>query len=474
MSGWKEIIYSHLPVALQNLACTAQGFSQRRLRYGGEFRQLLDWLDQSQWWTAEEIKTYQEAQLRQLVAHAYASVPYYRRVFDERKLRPGDIRTLADLEKLPVLTKEEVRRHFKEMVSSDVDYKRLTFCHTSGTTGKSLQFYQEARAIQFRWAVWWRHRQRFGINFDAPYATFTGLAAVPLDQLQPPFWRENRSMRQTIFTMHHIVPAKVQAIVERLNRGGFTYYAGYPSILFVLAGLIEEAGCEITAPPRVIFTGAENLYDHQREVMARVFKAPVTDEYGFSEGCGNAARCEDDLFHEDFEFGILECGNAERIDEQTQQGRILATGFASQAMPFIRYDVGDIGTWQFCDCLCGRQSNVLNRIDGRIEDFVITPEGRRILRFDYVFKDTQNIRDAQVVQREASGICLRIVRRAGYSLADEELLRREIRDCVSVRLAVEFEYVDEIEREPNGKIRAVKSLIGHRFDQAAPQVSTRA
>ena len=258
-----------------------------------------------------------------------------------------------------------------------------------------------------------------------------------------------------------------------MNRGGFAYYAGYPSILFVLAGLIEEAGCEITAPPQVIFTGAENLYDHQREVMARVFKAPVTDEYGFSEGCGNAARCEHDLFHEDFEYGILECGNAERLDDQTQQGRILATGFASQAMPFIRYDVGDIGTWQLSDCLCGRKSNVLTRINGRIEDFVITPEGRRILRFDYVFKDTQNVRDAQVVQREPSGICLRIVRRAGYSMADEQLLRREIRDCVSARLAVEFEYVDEIEREPNGKIRAVKSLISHHLDQAAPQVSTQ-
>jgi phenylacetate-CoA ligase len=472
MPAWKEIIYPRLPLPLQNLACTAQGFSQRRLRYGGEFQERLDWLEQSQWWPAEAIKVYQEEQLRRLVAHAYATVPYYRRIFDERRLRPGDIRTPGDLDKLPVLTKEDVRRHFKEMVSSKADYKRLIFCHTSGTTGKSLHFYQEPRAIQFRWAVWWRHRRRFGIPFDAPFATFTGLAAVPLEQQPPPYWRENRAMHQTIFTMHHVVPSKVKAIVERLNRGGFAYYAGYPSILFVLAGLIEESGCEITAPPRVIFTGAENLYDYQREVMARVFKAPVTDEYGFSEGCGNAARCEHDLFHEDFEFGILECDNGERLDERTRQGRIIATGFAGQAMPFIRYDVGDVGTWQSSACSCGRQSQVLTAINGRVEDFVVTPEGRRILRFDYVFKDTQNIRDAQVVQREPSGICLRIVRRAGYSMADEELLRREVRNYVSARLAVEFEYVDEIEREPSGKIRAVKSLIGQRLDKAAPQVST--
>jgi phenylacetate-CoA ligase len=474
MSSWKESLYPRLPVRLQNLACAAQGYGQRRLRYGGEFHYLLDWLEQAQWWSAEEIRTYQEEQLRELVAHAYASVPYYRRVFDERRLRPDDIRTRADLGKLPLLTKEDVRHHYREMVSSEADRRRLILCHTSGTTGKSLHFYQEPRAIQFRWAVWWRHRRRFGVEFDAPYATFTGLAAVPLEQSVPPYWRENRAMRQTIFTMHHVVPSKVPAIVERLNRGGFTYYSGYPSILFVLAGLIEEAGCEITAPPRVIFTGAENLYDYQRDVIARIFKAPVTDEYGFSEGCGNAARCEHDLFHEDFEFGILESYDAERTAEGTRQGRIIATGFAGRAMPFIRYDVGDVGTWQANDCPCGRQSNVLSRVQGRVEDFVVTPEGRRILRFDYVFKDTQNVRDAQVVQHQPDGICLRIVRRADYSMADEEALRRSIRDSISARLAVEFDYVDEIEREPNGKIRAVKSLLNRQAGQAPAEVLTRA
>jgi phenylacetate-CoA ligase len=474
MPSWKEVIYPRLPVRLQNLACTAQGFSQRRLRYGGEFRRLLDWLEESEWWPAEELRAYQEEQLRRLVAHAYATTPYYRRVFDERRLRPDDIRTLDDLAKLPLLTKEDVRQHYREMVSSEADRRRLIFCHTSGTTGKSLHFYQEPRAIQFRWAVWWRHRRRFNVAFDAPYATFTGLAAVPLEQAAPPYWRENRAMHQTVFTMHHVVPSKVAAIVERLNRGGFVYYSGYPSILYVLAGLIEEAGREITAPPRVIFTGAENLYDYQREVIARVFKAPVTDEYGFSEGCGNAARCEHDLFHEDFEFGILESGDAERTAEGTRQGRIIATGFAGRAMPFIRYDVGDVGTWQAGDCVCGRRSNVLSRVQGRVEDFVVTPEGRRILRFDYVFKDTQNVRDAQVVQRQTGGVCLRIVRRAGYSLADEEALRRAIRDSISARLAVEFEYVDEIEREANGKIRAVKSLIGQQTDQVRAEASIRA
>src|SRR5262249_5848007 len=229
------------------------------------------------------------------------------------------------------------------------------------------------------------------------------------------------------------------------NAENFEYYSGYPSIIYVLASLIREEGLEIRNPPKVIFTGAENLYTNHRRIMSEVFKTKVTDEYGFSEGCGNASRCEEDLFHEDFEYGILECGDAEMVDSGTRRGRIIATGFGSFAMPFIRYEVGDIGTWKSTKCSCGRSSDVLTQIDGRMEDFVLTPEGRKILRFDYVFKDSVNVSDAQVVQKERGSIALRIVRRSSYSARDEEKLRTQIKHRVSAMLFVEFEYVDEIE-----------------------------
>jgi len=458
MSSWQESVYTHLPILLQNVACSIRGYQQKKLRYGGKFHKFLDWLEETEWWSRSEIESYQEEQLRRLMRHAYTTVPYYRKIMDPAGLRPDDISTIQDLSKLPILTKEDIT-NIDQFLSRSFKRSKLVLVHTSGTTGKSLQFYQEPRAIQFRWAVWWRHRLRFAIKFDAPYATFTGLPAVPLDQTRPPYWRQNWPMRQTVFTMHHIVPSKVKAIVGRLNRGGFTYYSGYPSILYALAVLIEEQGLEITVPPKVIFTGAETLYQDQRQVIARVFKAPVTDQYGFSEGAGNASRCQHDLFHEDFEYGILECVDPEQIDETKTRGRIVATGFASYAMPFIRYDVGDIGIWEKVVCPCGRQSKVLTRIEGRLEDYVITPEGNKIMRFDYIFKDTHHIKEAQVIQRELGSICLRIVRRPEYNTRDEAFLREEVKRRVSPRLKVQFEYVDEIEREPNGKFRAVKSLL---------------
>ena len=459
MNTWKDNIYPYLPIVLQNVACNYHGLVQRRLRYGGDFRNLLAWLEDSQWFSEEKIIEYQNNELLKLINHAYNTVTYYRRLFDKRNIKPRDIKSVEDLAKIPLLTKEDVNLHLNDLVSNKFSRKDIILSHTSGSTGKSLDFYLENRSFQFRWALWWRLRRRFGIEFDVPHAIFTGLTAIPLAQEKPPYWRENYVMHQTVFTMHHMIPAKVESIVNRLNRGGFHYYFGYPSIIYILASLIKEHGLAVTQPPKIIFTGAENLHHYQRRVISEVFGCPVTDHYGFTEGAGNASRCSHDNYHEDFEYGILECETPETSGENTQQGRIIATGFANYAMPFIRYDVGDIGEWRLERCPCGRQSKILSKIIGRKEDYIITPEGLKIRRFDYIFKDSHNIKEAQVMQNKFGSICLRIVRRAAYCKRDEELIKEEIKRKISNKLLVDFEYVDEIERLPNGKMQAVKCLL---------------
>src|SRR5262249_43323276 len=146
------------------------GLKQRKLRYSGAFQELLDWLEGSQWWTKDEIVEYQSTRLKKLIDHSYNTVPYYRRLFDNHKLKPADIKSPDDLYKIPVFTKEDVRKHSHDMLSRDAHIKNLVQNKTSGTTGKSLQFYLERRAVQFRWALWWRHRRRFGVRLNAKHA----------------------------------------------------------------------------------------------------------------------------------------------------------------------------------------------------------------------------------------------------------------------------------------------------------------
>lgn len=454
----KEEIYNVMPAFLQNLACTIKGNIEKKKRLGGNFTKYYKELLNSQWFSKENINALQVSNLRNLLIYCEQNIPYYQKQFRELNFVPKDLTSIKDLEKLPILTKEDVRNYYNELINPNFKEKVL-HSHTSGSTGKSLKFLFSEDAVQYRWALWFRHKNRFGINPDDAYATFTGQVAIPLNQKKAPYWRENYAMKQTIFTMHHINKAKVPHIVGRLNKGHFKYYSGYPSILYNLAVIIEDLDLKIINGPKVIFTGAEALLDFQREKISHVFNCIVTDQYGFSEGCGNASRCEHDLFHEDFEYGILECFNPVQNSDGTYTGDVLATGFTNLAMPFIRYQVGDTATWIDKQCTCGRESRTILTVNGRNEDYVITPEGNKILRFDYIFKDTDNVFEAQIIQKKLGEIIIRIVKRENYNVHDENIITDLIHKKISPNLKVFFEYVLEIERETTGKFRAVKSYI---------------
>ena len=467
-SVFVEQIYPKLPVFLQNAACWYYGRKEARTRFGSTFERHLRELVDSDRWSAAEIEAYQNERIRHLVRHAYENVPYYRERWKSLKLSPEDIRCRQDLLKLPVLTKEDVRQNFERLIAQNFSKRDLVFRHTSGTTGKALHFYATKPAIAFQWAVWWRHRLRFGVEPGTWHANFTGKRVVPLDQNTPPYWRWNRPLHQALLTMHHLTPEKIGSIIQFLNSHRFEFYSGYPSIVHMLALHATEAGLVLNSPPRVVFSGAEKMLDFQRRDIQKFTGAILTDQYGCSEGCGNASQCPEFVYHEDFEFGVIE---GIEIEPRTSARSILCTGFANDAFPLIRYEVGDSGVWQEEGnlCRCGRSSMVLLRIEGREDDYVITPEGTRIMRFDYVFKDALNVKEVQIVQEQLGEITVRLVRRPGYSTSDEADIGREIQRWISPRLAVRFEYVPEIERERNGKFRAVLSRLKSPQPNAAPE-----
>lgn len=453
-----EQVYPRLPVFLQNVACWYYGQKESRIRSGAAFERYLTKLLDSENWSASEIEAYQDEKLRGLIRHAYENVPYYRERWTALKLSPADIKSREDLPKLPILTKEDVRQNFKRLISRSTNTRRLVFRHTSGTTGKALHFYTTEDAIALQWAVWWRHRMRFGVQPGAWHANFTGRRVVPLDQHAPPFWRWNRPLHQALLTMHHLSADKISCIIEFLNSHRFDFYSGYPSIIHMLALRARTAGLRLQSPPRAVFTGAENMLEFQRREIWSFTGAVLSDQYGCSEGCGNASQCPEFVYHEDSEFGILESVD---LRPGNPASSILCTGLACDSFPFIRYEVGDTGVSRDGQkgCHCGRKTRVWASIEGRTDDYVITPEGLHVMRFDYVFKDALNVEEAQVLQRNLGEVVLRIVRRPAYKVQDESVIAREIGRWISPTLKVRFEYVSEIERETNGKFRAVLSRL---------------
>ncbi len=450
-------IYERLPIWAQNVACTLAGYRIRRQRYNATFFRALEFLEKSQWWSPAEQLAYQEEQLQKLIARAYEHVPYYREVMDERKLVPADIRGPSDLGKLPLLDKATVRHRYDDLQARDWPAKRIATSKTGGTTGTALKLREDLDTLPWQWAVWWRHRRRFGLTIDDEFIVFAGRSVVPLSDMRPPFWRRNRPMHQTYVSIHHMLQQNMAALVEYLQTRQVAYYSGYPSGLYLLATYLREEGIKLRYPPRYVSTGAETLLPHQREVIEEALQTTVIDQYGASEHCGNLSSCAEQIYHDDFEFGYNEFLPLPGLP--SEQRAIVCTGFQNPVMPLIRYQIGDVATMHPGDCRCGRTTRMVDRIDGRIESYIITPDGRQMGRLDFLFKDSANIEAAQLIQPEPDLVILKIVRTPRYSEIDEANLRTLLLQYLGDKMRYQFDYVEEIPRAANGKFRQIISSV---------------
>lgn len=454
-----DLIYSQSPIYLQNLFCSVYGSIEKNKRFSNQFFAYLDWLEESQYWDEKTIYEYKLKELQKIYQHAYTTVPYYKKKYKMAGLSLNLIQQLDDAQKIPVLEKAEIREHWREMVSNNNPDGKLYQRQTSGSSGMALDFYATKRSLSFQWALWWRLRQQYGVNFGDKSLSFIGKITVPIQQSKPPFWRVNRPLNQHLVNMQHIKDENIKYFIDYIAQEKFIFFSGYPSIIYSFCTIVESLGLKITNPPKYVFTGAEKLLDNQKSCIERVLQCTVTDHYGFSEGAGNATRCKYGQYHEDFEYGHLEANQKTQLTPTTFSGEILATGFSNYGMPFIRYNVGDTATWSTEKCACGRNSSTILNIDGRSEDFIITPEGLTMKIHSYLFKDTKEIKECQIVQYKFGEVVFRIVKRTSYSTWNETHLREKVRKWISSTINVNFEYVNEIERTDSGKFKAVVSYI---------------
>jgi phenylacetate-CoA ligase len=208
---------------------------------------------------------------------------------------------------------------------------------------------------------------------------------------------------------------------------------------------------------RIVTTGAENLLDSQRETIRNAFECEVREHYGLSESVANISECEHGRLHVDEDFSHVEFIP---VDCEANQHRIVGTNWSNPAFPLFRYDTGDIATLSDEEeCPCGRLGRIVERIDGRQEDYVVIPSGARIGRLDHIFKDLVSVRSAQIYQPGPERVVLRIVKGKGYTKGSEREVLREARERLGSKIDIEVEYPDEIPTTDSGKLKFVVSDI---------------
>ncbi len=448
--------YLHLPVFCQNSLCSLYGARLIRRRYGNSYKALEQEVFERDRLTSEQIKAFARRRCQAIVQHAASTVPYYRRLFAEMHIDPQDIRGPDNLTALPILNKQTIQGSLADFHSDLKNRMRYSTMHTSGTTGAGLIFPMTLEAEQEQWAIWWRYRARFGLDRNTWHAHFYGKSIVPFERSKPPFWRVNRPGRQILFSAYHMSEYNLPYYVEELNRRHLPWIQGYPSLLALLGSFMLEQGYELNYRPKVVTVGAESLLPQQKLVIEKTFGAPCRQHYGMAEGVANISECPEGNLHVDEDYAHIEF-----LPVDGDSYRIIGTNYTNYAFPLIRYDVGDLAQLEDPEkrCPCGRTGRLVRSIDGRKEDYVLTPDGRRIGRLDHIFKDMVNIKECQIFQEHMERVVFRVVRSKEYTGKDEKMLLREARTRLGNQIVIDIDYVGAIERTSQGKLRFVISKV---------------
>jgi phenylacetate-CoA ligase len=423
----------------------------------------LRWLERTQWCSADELRALQEAELGKLLAHAEKNVPQARRSFERACVHPEDVRSLDDLSKLPLLTREEAG-HFDERRSTGPPLPEIDKM-TSGTTGVPLAFGYDLGSEYWRQATKLRGYGWAGYRPGDRSLHFWGSSAA----LHPTARRARvkASLDHFVKREHYVDCTErseqaLAGVVELIRRLKPSVILCYSQAGAALARYVVESGVRDWPDIRVI-CAAERLFPSDRVVVTEAFGPEVFETYGSREVMLIASECEAHCgLHISMENLVVEIivrdANGARRARPGELGEVAVTDLHNYGAPFIRYLTGDLAVERPPErCACGRWLTMLERVEGRATDTLRDGAGRPVsgLFFNVLFASlAHKVRGFQVVQRRNRAIDLRMV---PTSLFDDALLETVKRNCAKFLPGVELriELMPVIPVDPGGKLRVV-------------------
>ncbi|MBA7509010.1 hypothetical protein ES705_00947 [subsurface metagenome] len=453
----KKIIKS-LPYPIEKSIRYVYSLLPPRIRYGKTFWSTYNLLKESQYWTSNKIKDYQMTELNKLLNHAYENVPYYNQIFKERGLKPSDIQIFNDLKKLPFLTKEIIRKNVSSLISKKCSMEKLKFVTSGGSTGTPLGFYADERIFFEReWAFMVTQWNRVGYQFGSKSIVLRG-NIVKKDKADI-YWDYDPIFKNLFFSTYHMNEKTLPEFIKIIRDFKPEFIWNYPSSLTILAKFMKENNIRPFPSVKALLCGSENLYPLQRELFEEVFNCRVYSWYGHTEQAVLAGECEKSSYYHIFpEYGFVELINKDRvINNDNEFGEIVATGFNNYAFPFIRYKTMDIAKYKNYNCSCGRNYKLFEKVEGRMQDLIVTRDGRLItltaLIFAQHFDSFFRLKEMQIIQEKKGELLIKIVKTPEFSDSDKNEIASRIQNAVREGLEINFEFVDNISRTKSGKMR---------------------
>ena len=432
-----------------------------------QYWDLKSFLKDAQWWERHRIEKWQLGRLKEMIRYAYDNVPGYYALYHDAGVTPEDIVSLEDVRLLPFTTKELIRDNLMDFTSRCVPVVKLIRSTTGGSTGTPFCFYrtpenawQEKAFMHSGWE--WVGWKQGGVS-----AFLRGGFSGSQKQIA----RYDRSKRELHLSSYYLTESNYQQYIRVLKQHSPKYLLAYPSACVQLAELILKHADMGTLDFDAIFLGSENVYDWQKAKVKQAFpKTKLFGWYGQSEQVILAPMCEhSDCYHPWPFYGLTEV-----LDPQDNPvgragfGELVGTSFWCKGVPFIRYRTADMVRrgGKACD-KCNRQFDIIEYVEGRKQDFVVTADGGYVtltaLIFAQHFNAFGSIEKIQLYQDKVGEVVVRVVPAPGFSERDGIEIKDKMEAAVGGRLKVTVVKVDEIPRTKQGKYKFLEQKLNIRF-----------
>lgn len=411
-------------------------------------------LRKNQWLRTPELQKLQKKKLRAIIKHAYENVEFYHKKFDAHGLKPDDIRTVNDLQKLPITRRSDIRKFFPEgFVASNVSFEKCQKHTTSGSMGIPVTVICDKKCEDFRAALFGRPFLECGLKYRDKMVRITDM------ENWTRHWYELFGiMRKVCICPTTPVKNKIP-MLEQYNPDAIY---GHSSYIFILAKEIQETDVK-TISPRIVIGTSELLSKKMRNLIESTFQVKMFDFYGSIEVERLAWECEEHMgYHMDIDAQVLEfVKNGENVSSG-EWGKVIVTCLYNYAMPLIRYEIGDIGVTTDERCSCGRGLPLMKSVEGRANNFFIRPDGLLIspmaiiIEMDYILEIAQ----FRTIQEKKDKVVVEVVKGKGFSEKTIHEVQKRIGKIMGEGVSIEPVVVEHIPRGRSGKIQVVSSRIG--------------
>ncbi len=451
----KITLYRRFPAGVQRIVRRMYSFLPIEARMGKAYTSMKKFLRSAERWSEDEIVHWQTGRLKEIISHAYNTTPGYNQLFREANVSPDTFQKLDDIRLFPFVSKELLRDNLKEFTSTAVpDWKRL-YRTTGGSTGIPFGFYLQQDDIEREMAFLNSAWERAGWKLGDVSAVFRGAFVGSPEH----FWEYDPFLRDLRFSTYYLTEETYPRYKKKILSERPDHLQAYPSAATLLADLVLQNGDTGKIPFKLLLLGSENLYDWQKEKIISAFpSSKIFSWYGHAEQVLFAPMCEHSAsLHLDPFYGLPEVidDHNNEIDEG-ESGELVGTSLWNKTTPLIRYRTMDVARKGTLGCRqCGRNYRLLDKIDGRLQELIVTKSGRYIsMTAINMHSDVfDNVKQFQFHQKEKGKVTFKIVKKAGYNEKNTEMINSELKKKLGNDVELELAFVGSIEKPQSGKFR---------------------